>query len=122
MPAYFARIVLHHTDSSDDYTDLHTEMAAIGFGQTIFGETNKRMYKLPSGMYYFDSSRNGDRYSTISAAHIAAAAAVAKVMQDEKSYVKNANQPPTVLIIATSQSMWAGLNLEPIKLVPRPKD
>ncbi|MFD2788061.1 hypothetical protein [Hymenobacter rubripertinctus] len=119
MPTYFARVVLHRTDSSDDYTDLHTEMDVIGFKRSIIG-SNKKSYRLPSGMYYFDSSRSGDLYTTANAAHDAAATAVAKVMRDEKLYVKNANKPPTILVITVDESVWTGLNPEPIKLAPRP--
>ena len=108
---FIARVVLHHTDSSDDYTDLHAEMETRGFSRTISNNSQAR-YRLPPGEYFFESTL----YTTNQVADLARAA-VAAVMTDENIKVKAANKTPSVLVTSSNDISWSGLT----RVFTRPK-
>lgn len=123
MPTFIARVVLHRTDGSDDYTDFHAEMKAIDFEQTIHGHylatKEKTHRKLPGGTYVFDHERPGNQQSklTLQEHFDKIKAAVQKVMADEKTYIKRANNPPSIFLVeaASGGLEWAGLKDAPVE-------
>ena len=107
MDSYIVRVVLHHTDSSNDYTDLHAEMAKQEFKQTITGKDDngkEEVCDLPGGMYSLLENN-----TTVKEVHARASKAVAEVMKDEKASVKAANKPASVFVAQTTALRWTGL-------------
>jgi hypothetical protein len=68
MASYFARVELHGASWPNDYTNLHTELAKIGFSNCmgVIDDQKNVNRLLPSGFYFCpDSSAN---HTTITAA------------------------------------------------------
>ncbi|MCA8830506.1 hypothetical protein [Hymenobacter pini] len=123
MNSYIARVVLHRTDGSDDYADLHAEMLKIGFRRDI-EDQEKVKYRLPSGTYHYDVARpvSGVQHRSIDAVYNSVKAAIEKVMEDETLYIRQANRPPSILISQADETTWSGLAPLPTpKILPRRK-
>jgi hypothetical protein len=114
-PSYTARVVLHRTDGSDDYTDLHVLLEQQGFKRIITADDDKQ-YKLPAGTYFFDATAPLNTYQgyTLEKAYQAVEMAVAEVMRDERRYIQDANTPPSIFVVQSDVAIWSGL-----KAVPR---
>jgi hypothetical protein len=111
MPNYLARVVLHRTDGSDDYTDLHTEMDNRGFSQRLSNYDPRfpsSTVQLPGGTYFFDAARpmNRAKNYSLDEAYKAVQAAISTVMLDEKQYIKDYNNPPTLLVFQVDAGRW----------------
>jgi hypothetical protein len=116
-------------DGTDDYPELHAEMEKIGFVRTIkdtggpgIAGTNE-VYKLPGGLYFFDKKEAVNtfrNYASAAEAYNAIAKAVGKVVADDKIYVQDVNDPPSVLVTNADDITWSGFKKKPtLKLKPR---
>jgi hypothetical protein len=99
-------------------------MAKRGFQRSIVGHDYlevRRRYSLPAGTYMFDGNLplNSTRDYTLQEAFAAVEAAVEQVMKDEKRYIRDANNPPSIFVAATVDAMWS-LKVAPM-LLPRRK-
>jgi hypothetical protein len=99
---FIVRVVLHRTDGSDDYTDLHAEMRKRGFSRTIDSDDGKT-YRLPPAEYFIESPATTDRIKEL------AEEAVDAVMADEETYIQRANKQPTILVTSSAHITWSGL-------------
>ncbi|GAB3590690.1 hypothetical protein [Hymenobacter daeguensis] len=101
---YLTRVVLHRADGSEDYTQLHTEMQALGFSRSIVNDADGISYQLPPAEYFLASD-------TLTTAQVwrLAVAAVNAALADDAASVQQANEEPCVLVTASSDIEGSGL-------------
>jgi hypothetical protein len=91
MANYIARVELHKADS-DDYEQLHTNMANKGYSRTIQGSDGKN-YQLPTGTYVV-------RNTSVS---------LDTALNAAKEAAKETGKNYSIIVADWTQASWVGL-------------